>query len=217
MCILYVCLGTQTSCCEVVYKFRSMWYIFWWIFDFYLLGLDICLWKEICISSLPGILNFLNWHERTTTAKNMGILKYRLTSLISYEICWPLACLEDLIKPNHQGARWTSNVSSMLRVPVLALIIETSAVWPWCRRSFQDVCRGQWIYSCAYLWLISHDLLHGVPLASWTFFLLVSCMEVIIPPSMFHVFRLEAFLCRWELFLMRGNFYMLTFIIYSNG
>jgi hypothetical protein len=34
---------------------------------------------------------------------------------------------------------------SMLRVPVLDLIIETSAVWPWCRRSFQDICRGQWI------------------------------------------------------------------------
>jgi hypothetical protein len=76
---------------------------------------------------------------------------------------WPLACLEDLIKPHqasHQGARWTSSVS-MLKVPVLALIIETSAVWPWCRRSFQDICRGLWII---YLWLISHDLSHGVPL-----------------------------------------------------
>jgi hypothetical protein len=31
-----------------------------------------------------------------------------LTSLVSYERCWPLACLEDLLKPNqasHQGAR----------------------------------------------------------------------------------------------------------------
>jgi hypothetical protein len=47
-------------------------------------------------------------HERTTTAKNMGILKYHPTSLISYERGWPLVCLEDLIKPNqasHQGAR----------------------------------------------------------------------------------------------------------------
>jgi hypothetical protein len=64
-------------------------------------------------------------HERTTTAKNMGILKYHQNSLISYERGWPLACLEDLIKPNqasHQGA------VSMLKVPVLALIIETSAV-----------------------------------------------------------------------------------------
>jgi hypothetical protein len=46
--------------------------------------------------------------ERTTTVKNMGILKYHQTSLISYERGWPLACLEDLIKPNqssHQGAR----------------------------------------------------------------------------------------------------------------
>jgi hypothetical protein len=47
-------------------------------------------------------------HERTTTAKNMGILKYHPTSLVSYERGWPLACMEDLIKPNqasHQGAR----------------------------------------------------------------------------------------------------------------
>jgi hypothetical protein len=47
-------------------------------------------------------------HERTTTVKNMGILKYHQTSLISYERGWPLACLEDLMKPNqasHQGAR----------------------------------------------------------------------------------------------------------------
>jgi hypothetical protein len=47
-------------------------------------------------------------HERTTTAKNMGILKYHQTSLISNERDWPLACLEYLIKPNrasHQGAR----------------------------------------------------------------------------------------------------------------
>jgi hypothetical protein len=83
-------------------------------------------------------------HERTTTAKNMGILKYHQTSLIMYESCWPLACLGGLIKPNqasHQGARWTSSVS-MLKVPVLALVMETSAVWPWCRRSFQDICRG---------------------------------------------------------------------------
>jgi hypothetical protein len=74
----------------------------------------------------------------------MGILKYHQTSLVGYERGWPLACLEDLIKPNqasHQGARWISSVS-MLKVPVLTLIIETSAVWPWCSRSFQDICRG---------------------------------------------------------------------------
>jgi hypothetical protein len=44
----------------------------------------------------------------TTTVKNMGILKYHLTSLISYGRGWPLACLDGLIKPNqgsHQGAR----------------------------------------------------------------------------------------------------------------
>jgi hypothetical protein len=33
----------------------------------------------------------------------------------------------------------------MLKVPVLALIIETSTVWPWYRRSFQGICRGLWI------------------------------------------------------------------------
>jgi hypothetical protein len=33
----------------------------------------------------------LRHHERTTTAKNMGILKYHITSLISYEGGWPLA------------------------------------------------------------------------------------------------------------------------------
>jgi hypothetical protein len=33
------------------------------------------------------------------------------------------------------------------------------------RRSFQYICRELWInYSRAYLWLISHDLSHGVPL-----------------------------------------------------
>jgi hypothetical protein len=47
-------------------------------------------------------------HERTTTAKNMGILKYHQTSLISYERGWHLACLDGRIKSNqasHQGAR----------------------------------------------------------------------------------------------------------------
>jgi hypothetical protein len=110
----------------------------------------------------------------------MGILKYHPTSLISYEGGWPLACLEYLnIKPNqasHQGARWTSSVS-MLKVPVLALIIETSAVW-W-QRSFQDICRGLRIYnySRAYLWLISHDLSHGVPLMSWFWTAFWACSD----------------------------------------
>jgi hypothetical protein len=75
----------------------------------------------------------INLHERTTTAKNMGILKYHPTSLISYERGWPLACLEPN-QASHPGARWTASVS-----------METSAVWPWCRRSFQDICRGLWI------------------------------------------------------------------------
>jgi hypothetical protein len=42
-------------------------------------------------------------HERTTTAKNMGILKYHETSLIGYERGWPLASYQT--KPGHQGAR----------------------------------------------------------------------------------------------------------------
>jgi hypothetical protein len=72
----------------------------------------------------------------------------------SYERGWPLACLEDL-KPNqasHQGARWTSSVSMLNVLPVLGLIIETSAVWPWYRRSFQNICRGLAVdnYSRAY-------------------------------------------------------------------
>jgi hypothetical protein len=121
-------------------------------------------WRWLSTKKLKDPERICRYHERTTTAKNMGILKYHQTSLISYERGWPLACLEDLIKPNqasHQGARWTSCVS-MLKVPVLALIIETSAVWPWCRRSFQYICRGLWIiYSRAYLWFISHDLSHG--------------------------------------------------------
>jgi hypothetical protein len=79
------------------------------------------------------------------------ILKYHPTSQAMKEVC-----LEDLIKSNqasHQGAWWTSSVS-MLKVPVFALIIETSTVWPWYRRSFQGICRGLDNYSRAYLWLI---------------------------------------------------------------
>jgi hypothetical protein len=82
-------------------------------------------------------------------------------------------CLEDLIKPNqasHQGARWTSSVS-MLKIPVLALIIETSAVWPWCRRSFQCICRGLWIiiaeltcglFPWSFAWCSPHAVNHAL-------------------------------------------------------
>jgi hypothetical protein len=104
---------------------------------------------------LPSLnANLLNKHERTTTAKNMVILKYHQTSLISYERCWPLACLDGLIKPGLPSGCQVNIKYSMLRVPILALIIETSAVWPWCRRSFQDICRGLDNYSWAYMWLI---------------------------------------------------------------
>jgi hypothetical protein len=99
-----------------------------------------------------------NTHERTTTAKNMRILKYHLPSLIviSYESCCPLACLDGLLKPNLYLTR------PPIRVLSVSIIIETSAVWPWCRRSFQDICRRLDNYSWAFLWLISHDLSHGV-------------------------------------------------------
>jgi hypothetical protein len=83
----------------------------------------------------------------------MEILKYHRTSLISYERGWPLACQDGLIKPNqasHQGARWTSSVS-MLKVPVLALIIETSAVWPW--------KSGIWL---CHKWNLDISLLNGL-------------------------------------------------------
>jgi hypothetical protein len=98
----------------------------------------------VMVSESPS---WANMREPPLRKTYMGILKYHQTSIISYERGWPLACLEDLIKPNqasHQGARWTSSVS-MLKVPVLALIIETSTAWPWYRRSFQGICRGLWI------------------------------------------------------------------------
>jgi hypothetical protein len=84
-------------------------------------------------------------HERTTTAKNMGILKYHQTSLISYERGWPLACMGGLIKPGLPSGCQVDIKCFYAKSTSLALIIETSAVWPWCRRSFQDICRGLWI------------------------------------------------------------------------
>jgi hypothetical protein len=88
----------------------------------------------------------LSHSERTTTAKNMGILKYHPTSLISYERGWPLGCLDDLIKPNqafHQGARCFYAKSTCLGSNYIN--ISTTAVWPWYRRSFQGISRGMWI------------------------------------------------------------------------
>jgi hypothetical protein len=40
--------------------------------------------KMSVVLRVSGVINFRH-HERTTTAKNMGILKYHPTSLISYE------------------------------------------------------------------------------------------------------------------------------------
>jgi hypothetical protein len=58
----------------------------------------ICILFEVCHLASHCEL----WRNmRTTTAKNMRIIKYHQTSLISYERGWPLACLEDLIKPTN--------------------------------------------------------------------------------------------------------------------
>jgi hypothetical protein len=117
---------------------------------------------------LPRI-NILGAGKCVLSRENHHCEKHGNTQISpSYERGWPLACLDGLIKSNQtsdQGARWTSSVS-MLKVHVFALIIETSAVWPWCRRSFQDISRTVDNYSWAYLWFISHDLSHGVPLMS---------------------------------------------------
>jgi hypothetical protein len=67
---------------------------------------------------------FVKSHERTTTAKNMGILKYHPTSL---KLRKRYASVEDLIKPNQASIPSECQVN-MLKVPVLALIIEASAV-----------------------------------------------------------------------------------------
>jgi hypothetical protein len=100
----------------------------------------------------------------------MGILKYHQTSLISYERGWPLAYLESLIKPDqasHHAGCQVNIKCFYAKVPVLALIIETSAVWP--AALVQKVIPGYLQRtvdndSWAYLWLISHDLSNGVPL-----------------------------------------------------
>jgi hypothetical protein len=102
-------------------------------------------------------------HERTTTAKNMGILKYHQTSLISYERCWlgrsyqtkpglPSGCQVNIkcfyakstcLGSNHR------NISSLTLVQ--------KVIPGYLQRTVHN-------YSWAYLWLISHDLSHGVPL-----------------------------------------------------
>jgi hypothetical protein len=63
-----------------------------------IVGMDKCL-------AVPGSCFT---HERTTTAIKTWEYSNITQPLISYERGWPLACLEDLIKPNqasHRGAR----------------------------------------------------------------------------------------------------------------
>jgi hypothetical protein len=73
-------------------------------------------------------------------------------------------CLEDLIKPNqasHQDARWTSSVyakSTCLGSNYRNSLTLVQKVIPgYLQRTVDN-------YSRAYLWLLSHDLSHGVPL-----------------------------------------------------
>jgi hypothetical protein len=84
-------------------------------------------------------------------------------SLISYERGWHLACLEDLIKPNqasHQGARCFYAKSTCLGSNyrnINSLTLVQKVISRYLQRTVDN-------YSRAYLWLIAHDLLHGVPL-----------------------------------------------------
>jgi hypothetical protein len=81
-------------------------------------------------------------HERTTTAKNMGILKYHPTSLISYEIGMP-------------GRSYQTKPGNYRNINSLTLV--QKVISGYLQRTVDN-------YSRAYLWLISHDLSHGVPL-----------------------------------------------------
>jgi hypothetical protein len=101
----------------------------------------------------------------TTTAKNMGIDKYHPNSLISYERGWPLACLEDLIKPNLPSgcqvnikcfyAKGTGLGSNYRNISSLTMV--QKVIPGYLQRTVDN-------HSRAYLWHISHDLSHGVPL-----------------------------------------------------
>jgi hypothetical protein len=95
----------------------------------------------------------------------MGILKYHPTSLISYERGWPLACLEDQTKPGLPSgcqvnikcfyAKSTCLGSNYRNISSLTLV--QKVISRYLQRTVDN-------YSRAYLWLISHDLSHGVPL-----------------------------------------------------
>jgi hypothetical protein len=100
---------------------------------------------------------------RTTTAKNMGILKYHPTSLISYERGMPGRSYQT--KPGLPSgcqvnikcfyAKCTRLGSNYRNISSLTLV---QKVMPgYLQRTVDN-------YSRAYLWLISHDLSHGVPL-----------------------------------------------------
>jgi hypothetical protein len=74
------------------------------------------------------------------------------------------------ISPNLTHKLWNMLAPG---IPVLA----TSAVWPWCRRSFQDICRG--------LWIIIAELICGLfPMI----FRVVcpSCQAMHLPPAIYY-------------------------------
>jgi hypothetical protein len=99
----------------------------------------------------------------------------------------------------------------------LGSIIETSSVWPWCRTLVQKVIPGYLQrtvdnYSWAYLWLISHDLSHGVPLmCAWKNSLrntktnwMKSFRDLIIAGRMLNVTQTVNFHCRYRLRTVRN-------------
>jgi hypothetical protein len=103
-------------------------------------------------------------HERTTTAKNMGILKYHPTSVISYERSMPGRSYQ--INPGLPSgcqvnikcfyAKSTCLGSNYGNIRSLTLV--QKVIPGYLQRTVDN-------YSRAYLpvWLISHDLSHGVP------------------------------------------------------
>jgi hypothetical protein len=138
--------------------------------------------KSACVDtpSLASVNNRRTFllHERTTTAKNMGILKYHQTSLISYERlapgmprrsyqtkpCLPSGCQVNIkrfyAKSTCQGSNYR-NISSLTLVQKVipgyfsSLTLVQKVIPGYLQRTVDN-------YSRAYLWLISHDLSHGV-------------------------------------------------------
>jgi hypothetical protein len=103
---------------------------------------------------------------RTTTAKNMGILKYHQTSLISYERLTPgmpgrsyqtKPGLPSGCKVNIKCFYAKSTCLGSNYRNISSLTLEQKVIPGYLQRTVDN-------YSRAYLWLISHDLSDGVPL-----------------------------------------------------